>query len=183
MSRKTTEPEPVEEPRTEEDPAAEAGTPDSPEEPGRIEQLEAEAAEWRDRAQRLAAEMQNARKRSARDAEEAIQRANERFLLDLLPVLENFERAIDASNQHSDVDAVRAGVEAIHRLLCDAVERAGLSRIEAVGARFDPNLHEAILQVEAGEGEEENIVVEELRPGYKLHDRVLRPSLVKVTIA
>lgn len=149
----------------------------------RVTRLEAEAAEWKERCLRALADMDNVRRRSARDAEDAIGRANERFISDLLPVLDNFHRAIEAADQFSDVEALKSGVSQIHRQLADVVSRHGLERMESLGQPFDPNLHEAIMQVEAQEGQEPNQVVEELRAGYKLNDRVIRPPLVKVTSA
>lgn len=149
----------------------------------RLARLEAEAAEWKERCMRALADMDNVRRRSARDAEDAIGRANERFISDLLPVLDNFHRAIEAADQFNDVEALKSGVAQIHRLLTDVVTRHGLERMESLGQPFDPNLHEAIMQVEAQEGQEPNQVVEELRAGYKLNDRVIRPPLVKVTSA
>ncbi len=147
----------------------------------RIAQLEAEVNDWRDRCLRAVAEMENVRRRAARDAEDAISRSNERFITDLLPVLDNFTRALEAAEQFSDIEGLKSGVAQIHRQLMDVVTRQGLERIESVGQSFDPNLHEAIMQVEPQEGQEPNQVVEELRAGYKLNDRVIRPPLVKVT--
>lgn len=147
----------------------------------RTAQLEAEVNDWRDRCLRAVAEMENVRRRAARDAEDAISRSNERFVADLLPVLDNFTRALEAAEQFSDIEGLKSGVAQIHRQLMDVVTRQGLERIEAVGQPFDPNLHEAIMQVEPQEGQEPNHVVEELRAGYKLNDRVIRPPLVKVT--
>ncbi len=151
--------------------------------PGRIQALEAEAAEWKDRALRTAAEMENFRRRSRLDLEDSRKFGNERLLTDLLPVLDNFTRALDAARQTEDFQALQSGVELIHRQMTDFVARAGLEKIEALGQPFDPNQHEAIMQVPAEEGQEPNTVVEELRAGYRLHERVVRPSLVKVTAA
>ncbi|MFN3649316.1 MAG: nucleotide exchange factor GrpE [Armatimonadota bacterium] len=142
---------------------------------------QAEAADWKDRYLRSLADMDNVRRRARMEAEDARKFANEKVISDLLPVLDNFTRALDAASQTSDLEALRSGVELIHRQLSDALERHGLERIEALGQPFDPNLHEAIMQVEASDGQEPHQVVEELRPGYRLHERVVRPSLVKVT--
>lgn len=148
----------------------------------RVEALEQELTEWKDRCLRQAAEMENLRHRTRREAEDARKFANERLISDLLPVLDNFGRALDAAQQsENNVEAFRSGVEQIHRLLADTLTRAGLTRIEAVGEPFDPNQHEAIMQVPADGDQEPGVVVEELRPGYRLNERVVRPSLVKVT--
>lgn len=149
----------------------------------RIAALEAELGEVKDRFLRSVAEMENVRRRARLDVEEAHRFANSRLITDLLPVLDNFLRALDAATQTDNLAALQDGVTLIHRQLEDALERAGLSRISAVGERFDPNLHEAIMQVPAEEGQEPMTVIEELRGGFRLHDRVLRPSLVKVTSA
>ena len=147
----------------------------------RVEALERELAEWRDRCLRQAAEGDNLRRRTLREAEDSRRYANERLITDLLPVLDNLSRALDAASQTDNFEALQSGVQAIHRQLDDLLTRSGLERINAVGADFDPNQHEAILQVPAGDDQEPGQVVEELRAGYRLNERVVRPSLVKVT--
>lgn len=147
----------------------------------RVAELEQQLNEWKDRCLRQAAEADNLRRRTLREAEDAKRFANERLVADLLPVLDNFGRALDAAGQTDNFDALKGGVEAIYRMLDDVLSRAGLQRIEAVGQPFDPNLHEAIMQVPADDEHEAGQVVEELRAGYRLNDRVVRPSLVKVT--
>ena len=147
----------------------------------RVEALAREVAEWRDRCLRQAAEGDNLRRRTLREAEDARKYANERLITDLLPVLDNLSRALGAAGQTDNFEALKSGVEAIHRQLEDLLTRSGLERIAAEGAEFDPNQHEAILQVPAGDDQQPGQVVEELRAGYRLNDRVVRPSLVKVT--
>jgi len=147
----------------------------------RTAELEQQLNEWKDRCLRQAAEADNLRRRTLREAEDAKRFANERLVSDLLPVLDNFGRALEAADQTDNFDALKGGVEQIYRLLDDILSRAGLQRIDAVGQPFDPNLHEAIMQVPANEEHAAGHVVEELRPGYRLNDRVVRPSLVKVT--
>jgi molecular chaperone GrpE len=146
-----------------------------------VERLQAEVADWKDRALRAAADMENVRRRARLDVEEAHRFASERLITDLLPVLDNFTRALEASDQTRNLEALRSGVEQIHRQLSDLLSRSGVEQIEAVGQPFDPNVHEAIMQVEPEEGQEPNQVVDELRAGYKLSGRVIRPTLVKVT--
>jgi molecular chaperone GrpE len=153
----------------------------TPEADSRVAELEQQLNEWKDRCLRQAAEADNLRRRTLREAEDAKRFANERLVSDLLPVLDNFGRALDAAGQTDNFEALKGGVEAIYRMLDDVLSRAGLQRIEAVGQPFDPNLHEAIMQVPADDEHEAGQVVEELRPGYRLNDRVVRPSLVKVT--
>ncbi|MCC2670196.1 MAG: co-chaperone GrpE [Armatimonadetes bacterium] len=147
----------------------------------RVEALEREAAEWRDRCLRQAAEADNLRRRTLREAEDAKRYGNERLVGDLLPVLDNLARALDAASQTDNFEALKSGVEQIYRQLDDLLSRSGLTRITSVGEPFDPNLHEAIMQVEPEGDQEPGQVVEELRAGYRLNDRVVRPSLVKVT--
>lgn len=147
----------------------------------RIVELELQLNEWKDRCLRQAAEADNLRRRTLREAEDARKFANERLVTDILPVLDNFGRALDAAGQTDNFEALKGGVDQIYRMLDDILGRAGLQRIEAVGQPFDPNLHEAIMQVPADDEHAPGHVVEELRPGYRLNDRVVRPSLVKVT--
>lgn len=149
---------------------------------GRVQALEQELADWKDRCLRQAAEMENLRHRTRREAEDARRFANERLVTELLPVVDNFARALEAAEHTDNPEALKIGVEQIHRLMSDILARSGLTRIQAVGEAFDPNQHEAILQVPAAEDQESGVVVEELRPGYRLNERVVRPSLVKVSV-
>lgn len=137
--------------------------------------------DWKTKYLYSLAEMDNVRRRARLDAEDARKFANERLLTDLLPVLDNFARALEAAEQGGSLDALKSGVELIQRQLTDVLTRAGLERIDAVGQPFDPNLHQAVMQVEPEEGQDAHVVVQELQPGYKLNDRVVRPTLVKVT--
>jgi len=162
------------------DPSVEASAEVDPVQ-ARVEALEQELSEWKDRCLRTAADMENLRHRTRREADDARRFANERLVSELLPVVDNFGRALEAAEHTDNPEALKSGVEQIHRLLSDILARAGLTRIEALGAPFDPNLHEAILQVPASDDQEPGVVVEELRPGYRLNERVVRPSLVKVT--
>lgn len=161
-----------------------AGETESDGTQGELEALRAERDLWKERADqalRTAAELDTAKRRARQEIDDARKYASEKLISDLLPVVDNFTRALDAAEQNPSVDALKEGVAATHRQLIDALERVGLTRIEALNQPFDPNVHEAIMQVEPGEGQEPHQVVEELRAGYKLHDRVVRPSLVKVT--
>jgi molecular chaperone GrpE len=144
-------------------------------------ELTRELAEWKDRALRAAAELENFRKRAASEAQTARKYANEGLLYDLLPVIDNFQRAVDAAEKTPNLEALKSGVDLIYRQFNEVLEKVGLEPIEAVGQPFDPNVHQAVMQVEPEDGQEPHVVVEELRPGYRFHDRVLRPSMVKVT--
>ena len=109
-----------------------------------------------------------------------IEQAAGDLLGDLLPVVDDLERALAADTQ--DADTYRRGVEIIHKQLLDVMARRGVAPIEAVGADFDPNLHQAVAH-EPGDGHRDGEVVEELRRGYTLRQRLLRPSMVKVAKA
>ena len=126
---------------------------------------------------RLAADFDNYRKRVAREQVELTSRANERLLNELLPVLDDLERALEAAAEHEEAK-LEEGVRLVHRSLLGLVERHGLSEIEAEGA-FDPHVHEALL-AQPGEGAEEGSVLQVLQKGYRLGDRVLRPARVIV---
>jgi molecular chaperone GrpE len=126
---------------------------------------------------RLAADFDNYRKRVAREQVELTRRANERILNELLPVLDDLERALEAAAQHEEAK-LEEGVRLVHRSLVGLIERHGLSEIEADGA-FDPHVHEALL-AQPGEGAEEGSVLQVLQKGYKLGDKVLRPARVIV---
>lgn len=143
--------------------------------------LARELAEWKDRALRVAAEMENLRKRTTTEAQNARKYANEGLLYDLLPIIDNFQRAVDAAEKTPNLEALKSGVDLIYRQLNEVLEKVGLEPIKAVGQPFDPNVHQAVMQVDPEDGQEPHQVVEELRPGYRFHDRVLRPTMVKVT--
>jgi molecular chaperone GrpE len=126
---------------------------------------------------RLAADFDNYRKRVAREQAELFQRANERLLHELLPVLDDLERALEAAAEHEEAK-LEEGVRLVHRSLLGLVERHGLSEIDTDGA-FDPYVHEALL-AQPGEGAEEGTVLQVLQKGYRLGDKVLRPARVIV---
>jgi molecular chaperone GrpE len=126
---------------------------------------------------RLAADFDNYRKRTAREHAELTQRANERLLNELLPVLDDLERALEAAAEHEEAK-LEEGVRLVHRSLLSLVERHGLTEIATEGA-FDPHVHEALL-AQPGEGAEEGSVLQVLQKGYRLGDKVIRPARVIV---
>ena len=138
-----------------------------------------EAEEHRDRYLRAAAEFDNARTRAAREREEYTRYANESLLRELLPVLDNFERALQAVRGEPAAAAVTAGVELIQRELLRVLEKFGVTSFTSVGQPFDPERHEAIARVPA-QGRPEGTVVDETARGYLLNGRVLRPAMVTV---
>jgi len=152
--------------------------------PDQLEQLKAKAAKadehW-DRLLRTAAELDNFRKRAARDRQDALRMANENLLQKLIPVLDNFEGALAAAgkSQSEHAQSLQSGVAMICSQLKAALAEAGLEEIDATNQPFDPNWHEAISQVETDDAPEGH-VVQQLRKGYKLRERLLRPASVVV---
>jgi len=126
---------------------------------------------------RLAADFDNYRKRVAREHVELTARANERLVNELLPVLDDLERALEAAAEHEEAK-LEEGVQLVHRSLASLLERHGLREIETEGA-FDPHVHEALLSQPA-EGADEGSVLQVLQKGYRLGDKVLRPARVIV---
>ena len=148
-----------------------------------IDLLEAERDEWKKRCLYATAETENLRRRHRLDLEESRRSATAGYMSDLLPVLDNFSRALDAAVQSETLEGLKSGLELISRQLEDALTRQGLQRIDALGQTFDPNIHEAIMQSPPEDGQKPNTVIQEFRTGWRLQGRVLRPSLVKVTSA
>lgn len=130
-----------------------------------------------ERYMRLMAEFQNFKRRAAREKSDIHAYANEKIIGELLPVLDNFERALDTKSD--DAEGYAKGMELIFTQLKTALEHAGLSEIPALGEEFDPNVHNAVM-TEDSEDMEDNHVSKVLQKGYKLHDKVIRPSMVAV---
>ena len=143
----------------------------------RIAELEAERDERLADLQRVAADFDNYKKRVARDQESIVARAHERLVRELLPVLDNLERALKAATEHDEA-SLEEGVQLVHRHLLDVLTREGLVAIDADG-KFDPHEHEALLAQSSDE--EEGTVIEVIQTGYRLGDRVLRPARVVVS--
>ena len=142
-----------------------------------LEQVTRERDEYLDSLQRLKAEFENYKKRITRDQGDLVARASERLTKQLLPVLDDLERALDAASKHQEVE-LEDGVRLVHRALADALTREGLVEVETKG-RFDPHTQEALLSQpsDAPEGD----VIQVLQKGYKLGDHVLRPARVVVS--
>ena len=145
-----------------------------------LSQLEGERNELVDTLRRVQADFENYRKRVLREQTALVERATERLVEDLLPVLDSFDGALGslAGADSPETEKVRDGVMGIRSQFVSALEKAGLERIEADGAPFDPNEHEAVLQ-DSGAGEPH--VAETMRTGYRLKGRVLRPAMVRVS--
>lgn len=149
-------------------------------------QLEIELEKWKKQSEehyemflRARADLENYRRRARKEVEEAARYAAVPLAEALLPVLDNLERAL-AAGENSGGEAFYEGVEMVYRQLLQVLSEAGLSPIEAVGKPFDPHLHNAVMQTESDKYEP-GTVVEELQRGYRFKDRVLRPTMVKVS--
>jgi len=147
-----------------------------------LTQLEGERAELVDTLRRVQADFENYRKRMLREQTALVERATERLVEDLLPVLDSFDGALASfgSADTPEAEKVRDGVVGIRTQLGTVLEKAGLERVDDTGAEFDPNEHEAVMQ---DDGDGEPRVGEVLRTGYRLKGRVLRPAMVRVTRA
>ncbi len=150
---------------------AEAGEDKAAEEEKKAEEQESE------RYMRLMAEFQNFKRRAAREKSDIHAYANEKIIGELLPVLDNFERALDTKSE--DVEGYAKGMELIFTQFRTALEHAGLAEIPAMGEEFDPNVHNAVM-TEDSEEIEDNHISKVLQKGYKLNDKVIRPSMVAV---
>jgi molecular chaperone GrpE len=143
----------------------------------RLAEVERERDEYLNDLKRVAADFENYRKRVARDQEGLVARAHERLVKELLPVLDDLERALEAAAQHEEAK-LEEGVRLVHRELVEALAREGLVEVETNG-QFDPHVHEAL--VSQPSEQEDGSVIEVLQKGYRLGDRVLRPARVVVS--
>jgi len=144
-----------------------------------LEASKAEAASHREDLQRLKAEFDNYRKRIVKEQTALVERASANLVHRLLPVLDNFELAVASAEEARDFDRMLKGIEMVFGELKEVLGAEGLAPIAAKGRPFDPNVHEAALQVD-GDGEGEPYVADELRTGYTYKGLVLRPAMVKV---
>src|SRR5436305_12122024 len=156
--------------------ADESQVTEQPEESVDVDALQADRDQLFGRLQRLAAEFDNFRKRNAREQAAFAERANERLVKELIPILDDLGRALEAAAEHQEAK-LEDGVRLVHRSLSELLARQGLSEIETDG-QFDPHVHEALLSQPSDE--EEGSVIEVVQKGYKLGDRVLRPARVVV---
>ncbi len=143
----------------------------------RLAEVEREREEYLNDLKRVAADFENYRKRVARDQEGLVARAHERLVKELLPVLDDLARALEAAAQHEEAK-LEEGVRLVHRELVEALAREGLVEVETDG-QFDPHVHEAL--VSQPSEQEDGSVIEVLQKGYRLGDRVLRPARVVVS--
>ena len=158
--------------------AAETQAGEAPEDVDTLrEKYEAELAEKENRYLRLQADFENFRRRTRQEKEELAAVVTQNLLKDMLPFLDNFERALAAEG--SDEGGLRAGVEMMYKQMVEALKKEGLEYIETKGKPFDPNFHQAVMRVEDAE-KEDGTIVAELQKGYMVKGRVIRPSMVQV---
>lgn len=173
--------------KTEEQRAEAAGSNDEfPEKPDRVEELvvklreaEEKAASNYDKYMRAVAELDNYRKRAVREKGDAIQYGNENLLRDILPLVDGMDRALEHACNSDDFDAFRKGLKLLQEQLLGCLQKYGVERIDTAGKEFDPNVHEAMMQVESADHGDSR-VVGEFEKGYLLKGRLLRPAKVSV---
>ncbi|MFG1733845.1 hypothetical protein PAEVO_01900 [Paenibacillus sp. GM2FR] len=146
-----------------------------------LEKLQAEVLEHQQRTLRVQADFDNFRRRTQKEKEDLGKYASSKLITELLPVIDNFERALQASEENPEFESFSKGVSMIFRQLESVLATEGLTAMKSVGEPFNPEYHQAIMQVESDEYEE-GIVVEEVQKGYMLKDKVLRPAMVKVSM-
>ena len=141
-----------------------------------------DALQLKEQSLRSLAELENVKRRKEQEKLDAIKYANEKLIIELLPILDSFDLAMSQSNvtESDEVKAVITGFEMIKKQIEQFLDKCGVERIVALDQPFDPNLHQGISQ-ESHPDKDENTVVKEMQPGYKLNDRVIRPSMVVVS--
>lgn len=173
MTNERTNPDPLD------DTAAAAMEPPDQGANTEVARLTRERDELKDLLLRKSAEFDNYRKRVERDRQATSESITAGVVEDLLPLVDDMERALAIDPGAGGPEAYRKGVELIHRQLTDLLRKRGVTPIEALGADFDPNVHQAVLH-EPSEGHRDGEVIEDMRRGYMIGDRLLRPSMVKV---
>ena len=162
--------------------ATTAAQPEQPDPSAEAAELKQQRDDYYDRLLRKTAEFDNYRKRTERERMQLSEAAAADLLTDLLPLVDDMERALKAERGTDGGDAVRKGVELIHRQLLEILRKRGVKPIDALGADVEPHVHNAVAH-EAAEGRRDGEVIEEFRRGYMLGDRLLRPAMVKVAKA
>lgn len=160
--------------------AEQAETSEEVQELSEVEELQTKLDEQENSYLRLRADFDNYRRRVQKDTEAASKFRAQSLVTDLLPVLDNFERALESKPQSEDAQTLLTGVEMVYRTLKQALSNEGVEEIAPTGEAFDPNFHQAVMQ-EPSEEFESGIVIQTLQKGYQLKDRVIRPAMVKVS--
>jgi molecular chaperone GrpE len=146
----------------------------------RLQEKEQEAKDHYDRYLRLSAEVENFKKRAEKEKGETYKFANENLLKDLLPILDNLERALEHGQEAENSKALLEGLEMVHKGFWAVLEKYGVTRVDALGEEFDPNQHEAVM-VQEEAGRPPGLVIAQLQKGYRLHNRLVRPAMVVVS--
>lgn len=149
------------------------------EEPSELELVQKQLEEETNRHLRLRADYENFKRRVQLDREAADKYKSQGLLTNLLPVLDNFARAMEVETVSEESQSLRKGLEMVYKTLVEATEKEGLQIVEAEGVEFDPTIHQAVM-TDSDDSKESGVVLQELQKGYKYKDRVLRPSMVKV---
>ncbi|MGY4690364.1 nucleotide exchange factor GrpE [Salibacterium sp. K-3] len=159
--------------------AEEADTEEETVQETELEQARREAEEWQNKALRVQADLDNVRRRAKEEKAQDAKYRSQPVIESLLPVLDNFERALNAASDNEEDGSLLQGVNMVYSQFFEALQQEGLEIIPTEGETFDPHQHQAVMQVEE-DGFESNQIVEELQKGYKLKDKVIRPAMVKV---
>jgi molecular chaperone GrpE len=146
----------------------------------RVKELENELEEAGQRYLRLQADFDNFRRRTREEKSQERKLRAQELVQDLLPVLDNFKRALEIETTNEETQGLKQGLEMVYRQFFDALKKEGVEEVEALNQLFDPNLHQAVMQEEA-DGVEPNKVVAVFQSGYSLNGRVIRPAMVKVS--
>ena len=146
----------------------------------KLEELQNEVNTLKDKNMRIAAEMVNTLRRKDEETNRLLKYSNESLITELLPVIDNFERALNVDVKTVDVESYQKGMTMIYNSLKNILEKFEVKEIEAIDKEFDPSYHQAVMQEEK-EGTKENIVIEVLQKGYTYKDKVIRPAMVKVS--
>lgn len=145
-----------------------------------LESLKSELEDYKNRYMRLSADFQNYKRRIEKEKNDIYKFGSEKIVVDILPIIDNFERAIDSSENNEESNGLLDGIQMIFKQLIEVLNKHGVEEIEAIQKEFDPNLHHAVMQEEC-EGVDNNIVTQVLQKGYMLNSKVIRPSMVKVS--
>ena len=146
----------------------------------KLEDLQNEINTLKDKNMRIAAEMVNTLRRKDEETTRLLKYSNESLITELLPVIDNFERALNVDAKTTDIESYQKGMTMIYNSLKNILEKFEVKEIEAIDKEFDPSYHQAVMQEEK-EGTKENIVIEVLQKGYTYKDKVIRPAMVKVS--